>query len=493
MINRVLMFGLVTVAAFLTPLSFADAAKRIPHYFPEGLETTTDPVGQWSLVLETFKATSRCQKPDATAWPVLSVGTIKETRDINDKKVTFHFDPWTRERDGKIYYTDFCGRKRVTEAEFAIARESLIAHYVAGVKGAYEYHKNLESDIVKAIAGSEKITETNVRANLAKFVPELAHLSPPATFREFLRIPPAPFSENDFVQKEVHFVHALYQGMVIIDTELIFLTLEGQVLDHLTGKPSIAIHELTHGNQKLQSLLDGLEHEYLASIPMLLIPEDQFWFMFHPYVADMREMAWVLFGFDFVQARREIFVFPNDGLNIRINPVKLAENVRKLDAIKAAFSKHYREVALPEIYRRRLFWASLNNKLQDNHGVFRVLVMMDFDPTILNGHASTMEFLQTNEALILSMAEKAFKESGIVGSSGPTALRKYSESDISTLRLLMRVTGMNEEALRRLAAKYHLDVTVLSNVSPREAFNIILPILRAEHNGRLPFEQENVK
>lgn len=490
--RRALTLALIIAAALIAPAR-SSGAGTLPHYFPEGLETTTNPVAQWALIFETIKATALCQTAPVGASPVFNARTIKEVHVIKGKKVTFHFDTYTRQADGKIYYTDYCGRKEITEAQFDVARKDWLRYYADGAEGTYEYHKNVEPDIVSAIALSEKKTEAEIRAELDKPVPELVHLSPPVTFREFLGIPAAPTSVSDFVQTEVHIVHAQYFGMVLIDTELVYLTPQGRMLDYLHGKPSVAVHELTHGNQKLQSLMDGLDKEYLASLPMILIPEDKFWFVFHPYVKDMREIAEVLFGFNFTQARKEIFGFEYDGINRQLSEAKLVEYTAQIDRIKAVLSQHYREVALPEIYRHRLFWASLNNKLLDDRAVFRILAVKDFDLTGLGGHAKTMEWLQTHEPEIKEMFDKAFKESGKRDSLASLSSGNQKPRDMSSLRLFMNMTGLSEERIRELAKKHNLDLAKLAAMSEEEALDVILPILRAERNARYPTLKENVQ
>jgi hypothetical protein len=488
------LFALITTAflALMLPISAgAMKAEVLPHYFPPGLLTTTKASDQWAILFDTLKTTNLCQRAGSESQMVINTRTIREIREVYGKKVTFYFDLWTKERDGKIYYADFCGRKLVTEEEFAVAKEDIIAYYIAGVREAYEYHKNIETDIVKAIAQSEKTSEQDVRAELDRIVPELAHLSPPVTFREALRIPQAPFSPADFVQTNVHYVHAPYWGMVIVDSEIVFLTPQGRIIDHLIGRPSVVAHELTHGNQKLQTLLDGIDHEYLASIPMLLVPEDKFFFMFHGYVKEMREIAEVLFGFNFKQARDEIFTFRMEGINVRVNEEKLNEYAAKLDSIKEALSVHYRVTVLPELYRHRLFWSSLNSKLQDDHGVFRILAMMDFDPTSLDGHAKTMEWLATREDEIKQMADTAFKNSGV---GADTKNAKGGRRDNATsLRRLMVVTGLTEERALELAKRHDIDLAKLSRASDEEVLNTILRVLRAERNMIKPTNKEGMR
>jgi len=469
----------VFLALVLSPFAYAKPAAELPHFFPAGIATTTVPSEQWSRYKEYLKQSSSCQVPNEKSPAVSYYGSMKVTRKIQGKDVVFSFDPWRRELDGKIYYSDYCGRRLVSEHEFKVASEWLINHYIQGAHEVFVFHKDLDATIIANIAKAEKKTEAEVRKALDAPVPELADLSPPVSFREFQQIPAAPLTERDFVQTEVHFAHAEFLGAVWLNTELVFLTLQGAMMDFLIGRPSVVIHELTHGNEKLQDLVFGqaLDVEYLASIPEMLLDEDQMSLMFHSYFKTAREMIRVTSGFDFVQVRKEVILFNHDGASLRVDPVALDKYARQLDDIKRAYSKHYREYVLPELYRNKIYWASLNNKLMDSRGMLRVMAMQTFDPTILGGHAPTMKWLGEHNDEIMVMANSAFKKSNGEDSSDADGNMKGRKS---SLRALMHLTGLDEEALREIAEKYHITKADVAGLTEAQLLEKFFPIFAKE-------------
>jgi len=349
---------LMSVLVLFGSIAFAAPAKadELPSFFPPGISQVKSPHEQWERYLEYLKATSVCHSPNENSPPVSYSGNMKIVRETFGKKVTYNFDAYRKEADGKIYYSDYCGRKLISEHQWKVDSEWMMSHVSEAVREDYRYYGGIEQAVVKLDAAMKKKPEADVRKELAQVVPELAQLSPPVTFRELQQMPAAPFAERDFVQTEVHFQHAPYFGAVWLNTELVFLTYQGMMFDYIVGKPVVAMHELVHGNEKFQDwvMSDMMDFELLASINMMLIPEEQMSLMFHSYAKEWREMIRVVFGFDFAQARKDIVVFNHDGANIRINTQKFDEYAGKLTAVKAAMLAHYRDRVLPELYRNQI-------------------------------------------------------------------------------------------------------------------------------------------
>jgi len=451
--------------------SFASDDK-LPHYFPDGIENITVPALQWEAYARYFNATANLQ-PGRGAAPATDVRSIKLTRKIAGKKVKIVFGPWKRTDDNQIVFYYFGGQKYVSEVEFEFVVQDFVKQSERAVDKLYNYYKGLKKDVVKILADQEKKSEEEMDLWLDQPVPE----SPSITFRELLQLP-RKLKKSDFVPyNEIHFGYGRYLGAAWLNSGLVYITLQARIADELIGQPSVVMHEYIHSNPILQNfpLSEAIDLELMASVPMMLLPEDKIHLPFHGYMRDVREIFHVFLGFDFEQARKEIFL-DLDGFNQRINVEKFNEYYGKLEKGKKEFLPFFREEVLPKYYVEQIFWTSLNEKLVDTRGIFRIMMALNYDLTILGGREKTMKWLETNKPKIGRMAHKAFEASG-----GPRKEDKKGNIQ-AAISFIASFTGIDQKELLRLAEKYDVREADIKGKSFAELMELFLSIMDREQH-----------
>lgn len=473
--KEALLLGLIILFATSPP---ARAADQVPHYFPDGIERLNEPAQQWEAYLRYMNATDICRGTvgsDVNATRDFSRAITVE-RVFEGEKVTFYFEPWVRVK-GKIVFYDFCGKTTVSEAQFQAVVDDFIGQFAQAIELGYDYHKELETVAVKAKAKRVGKSEEELRALLDKPVPD----APGVTYRELQQLP-RPVKKSDFVPREVHFGYTPYFGVAWLNTETLWVTPQARIMDYLFGKPSVLLHEMTHANNNLQSypLSNGIDVELLASTPEMLFDEDHISLSYHGYSRDTRDMVYVFFGFNFAQVRKEILIYDYAG-NMKFDTAKFNEYFLKLQEVKKELRKAYLRT-LEEYYSDQVFWTSFNEKLQDTRAVFRVMMSLNYDPTILNGHAETMKWLKTHHDEIMRMANQAFQNSGGESDDGESTAAKRLPAGMN-IRMLEQFTGLSREEMLKLAKKYDIDVNDLKSKSNAEVIRIYLQIMERERAG----------
>ncbi|HXV26437.1 MAG TPA: hypothetical protein VD862_00180 [Candidatus Paceibacterota bacterium] len=465
-------FAVLAVLPALLAVPSFSAAQTVPHYFPDGIERLSEPARQWEAYLRYMNATDICRGTlgaDAT-FPRDFSRAITVERVYEGKKVTFYFEPWVRTGD-KIVFYDFCGQRTVTEAEFQVVVDDLVSQFEKAVQMGAEYYRELEKLAVRARAKRIGMSEGDLRARLDQPVPD----APNVTYRELQQLP-RPMTKADFVPREVHFGYTPYFGVAWLNTGVLWVTPQSRIVDYLYGHPSVLLHEMTHANANLQSypLSNGIDVELIASIPEMLLDEDHISLMYHGYLADVRDMVNVYFGFDFAQVRREVVVFDHVR-NLRIDTAKFNEHVGKLIEVRRELRKAFLKT-LEEFYSDQVFWTSFNEKMQDTRAVFRVMMAFAYDPTIAGGHAETMKFLQRNHRKIMQMANEAYRKSG--GESGSGESRRGPSQ--ASLDLLEQMSGMSRDDMLRLARKYRITEDDVRDKSFPELVDLYMRIMEME-------------
>ena len=396
------------------------AVKQLPFYFPPGVIQTTDVIKQQAEYARYAMATNQCFH-NATPFPLSSIvdpdsirikTDIDSTSSVTDSraKMEIVLDHFVRVGD-KIRVTTLCDQKLITEEELKVVVDDILSIVPAAAYGIdFDYYKSVTDDAIRARAGKLGLTEDEFRKQLDEKDPNYD-----ITFREINRIP-AAMRRSDFVPRELHlgynpqFLGAL--GVTWLNTGVVYYNPQARVLDYLIGKPVVLAHEFIHANVNLQKfpLSDGFDTELFASIPDMLLPEDQMNFFFHPYPEDIRELAWIYFGFNFKQVQKEIVRFDFGG-PVWVDEVKYRQYFKELERIKAEMLSFFRDVVIPEFYSDPLWWSAMNDRRGDRNSVFRIMMANHFDPTILGGHAETMKWLLPRTDVAIEMARKAHEAS----------------------------------------------------------------------------------
>lgn len=474
-----ILFGLIAFVVFLFAPQALQAQSRVPHYFPEGIEKVTDPASQYEAYLRVLNVTSSCRSAlNDHSYARLMENNPKVEIEVAGKKTVLVFDAWIKSGNNIVFY-DFCGQKVITPDEFNVVVKDLEAQVRLAVDKAHDYYDDFEERAVKARARNLGVSEGELRNLLDKPVPRV----PQITYRELHQLP-RPSKKSDFVPKEVHlgYMEEGILGAAWLNSGVTYDMIQGRLADVVIGEPSVLTHEFTHANTNLQRLplSDGFDVEMAASIPEMFWPEDKISLSRHGYLHDVREMIRVFFGYNFEQASSEVFLW-NYGGNIKIDRAKFNQYSDKLADIKKEMLTFFREKAIPEFYSDPVGWTSLHEKLQDSRGVFRIMMALNYDPTILEGHAKTMVFLETNREKIKRMAHEAFLESGKPSDEGEGDSNLISEISI---RNLEKVFGMSREEMMSLARKHGIKPESLKDKSFPQMFKILLSVIEKERGSK---------
>jgi hypothetical protein len=474
----ILIFGLISVTSTVHAQS-----KKVPHYFPDGIETLTDPADQFEAYRRYINAASICTEVTPGTFPRMFSNSVTLERTIKGKKVTFIFDPWVRTKDGRIVFYDFCGQHYITQEQLDVVVEDEIRQVTRAMDIKHEYYKDLAKRAEDSWVAAQKKaqpdrSEDELRALLNQKVPE----TPSITFRELNLLPPQ-IKESDSIPREIHVGYISALGEAWLHSGVVYTAIQARILDELHGSPDIMVHEFTHADPNLQTMLlgDGIDLELMASVQMMMFEWNKTDLFSHHYTADLREMLWVKFGYDFEQARDEIFMFPHDG-NQRINRAKLNEHMQTLEKIKAACREFFRNTLIPEFYARPHYWTSMHDAMGDDKGVFRIMFALYFDSTLLGGHSETMRWCQTNEPLIKRAMYDAWqKRLRDVRAEDEKNVRDVSSAAIRQLEQRYKI---NRADALRLAQKYHITKEQLQQLPLPDAFQLIEDILVRERASK---------
>lgn len=458
----------VVLFFFFSPVS---GQSRLPHYFPEGIETIQEPARQWEAYLRYINAVSNYI--DKGKAPRIFAFSMRREQKVNGKKITFIFDPYVRTQEGKISFFSFGSQKIISEEEFRVAADYFIRQFKIAAEYVFEWNRELFLRAVKARAEAFDITADSLMLMLESRVPGGGDI----TWREMLFLPKKITSSD--LPDEVHLGYGSFLGAAWLHSGVIYITIPAMVVDHLFGVPLVMIHEIIHSNPELQNypLSNWIDLELLASIPEMLLSNDKISLIYHSYLRELRESLEAYFSFDFERARNEVILWDH-ARNFRIDVDKFNENAEKLEIIKKELLWFFKEIAVPEYYGDPIYWTSVNDKLVDDIGVFRIMLSLHYNPTLLDGEEKTMKWLKTNESKIKEMALEAFRKSG-----KPGILINEEDKKLEQISVFMkRVWGIDEKTLRRLGERYGIRPEEFIGKDITEVLDIILYILEQENN-----------
>lgn len=473
--KRMLLIGMLSLMVVSFPIGAA-AQAQVPHYFPDGIERLSEPGDQLEAYKRYIRATNRCRGSEG-AYRSISGDysrAITEVRTIEGKEVSFYFEPWIKLDDGGIVYYDFCGQEEITDEQFQVVKNDIYEQFDRAVDLGFDYYEDIEELAVSARAVRIGVTEADFRARLDEEVPE----APGVTYRELQQLP-RPMTRADFVPNEVHIGYGWWLGVAWPNGGVMWITPQARILDYINGEPQVLLHELVHTNANLQNfpILDGVDAELIASIPSKLLDSDYIRFHLHGYMRTVRNMVEVYFGYDFKRIDNEIFEYNHAG-NWKMAREKTNEYLAMQAQIKPELRKAFKRV-LQVYYSDPIAWAALHDKLGDSRGVFHIVMSMLYDPTIVENHRKTMEFVLKEKPEIKRMAHKAYQESGKADNSDSNDFP--FNGNIDTLEML---TGMNQEELLRLAEKHGINVNDLRGRTPGELIGLYMNIMDRENADR---------
>lgn len=474
--------GLISLFLLFVFASSAQAqrpVRQLPHYFPPGIVTDTKtPTEQWAEYLRWVGAVQSDFYGDIHWRSRLIADGIRVEKTIDGKKFPMVLDHYTRLADGRIRFVSYSGSEIITEDQLKVVIGHTFNETVKAIDANFAFYQDLRERALKSVSEAVNIPVSELERLLRQEVPE----NPKFTFEEFFWLP-KKMEKKDFVPRELHIGYgpdvwgAL--GWAWLDTGLVYLNPMAQVLDYLIGKPVITQHELVHANKVLQSFpfSEAFDVELAASIPEMLTQGDYIHLQFHSYVEDLREMAWVFWGYDYKRLRREIIKFDAAGV-LMIDEQRFNEASALLETVKAEYMKFFPK-AIGEFYGKMMFVAALHDKLVDRRAIWRIMMRKEYEPTILGGKENTARWLSANEGNIREDALKAWEESG--KPSGDNTVQ------METFYSFARVLGIdpNDRAqLKRLAKQFNINPEDLQKMDQEQMLELARKILNTKYQQK---------
>lgn len=224
-----------------------------------------------------------------------------------------------------------------------------------------------------------------------------------------------------------------YGGMANFKTpgteRIVFLDLLGLVMWYTTKWPLVE-HELVHTNPYLQSVPIAYYYdvEMWAGLTTDLDQGGLTEFLFHPYIAVVRDMVRTFFGYDFEEVRRRIFPGEFVVRDVREREFRLhAAEVKRIRDELMGFIKAPRDGFMVEFYTNPYYWLAVNTKFCDTAAVWRILFALRYEPAglfdpnkkdkegnVISPVHQTKAWLMKEEEAgrIRRLAEKAMKRTG---------------------------------------------------------------------------------
>ena len=335
---------------------------------------------------------------------VVSTDSVTE----NPAKMTMVFDHYIQLGNGTIRYTDMCHTEILTPEQFAVVRDGLRKQAVDAAQRDYDFYVIIYEKSIEARAVKLGISKEELVKSLDEKVPGYN-----VTWREVHRIP-KPMHPSDFVPRELHLgfnppLNGIL-GVTWLNTGVIYYNPDAWITDALNGIPKVMQHEEVHGNINIQKwpLSEAFDVELIASIPEMLYPENQTDFPSHGYAKDIRELAQIYYGMDWVEMQKQIVKFDFAG-NIVYDDAKYLYYYKQIDQIKAEMLKFFVDVTIPEFESDPVWWSAINDIRGDNNTVFRITMADHYQICSLGGCAASAEWLETHKDEINEIAQKAFE------------------------------------------------------------------------------------
>jgi hypothetical protein len=447
---------------------------KLPFYFPEGVVQTADPVKQMQEYVRYITATyykfqgrgERSSRLIPGSDSIVVETNIDSTTSIASDKVQkckIVLDHFVRMPDGRIRVTQLADQFYITEEELRVVVDDLTALIKQASEGNFEFYKDLADTAMKARAAkiltptksltdtsmkspTESVGVTAVSTELIAFKKMLEDKDPiyqEVTIRD-LHYLPKPVRVSDFVPKELHLGYNVelegILGVCWLNSGVIYYNPQARILDYLTGRPKVLQHEMVHCNYNLEKFpfASGFDAELFAMFPEVFFEENKTDLFFHHYCADLRELCEIYFGFDFTEARKQIFKYNLAGSTI-IDEAKYKEYFAKVEDIKKELAHVVKNYIIPEFYSDPLWWSSMNDKLRDKNSLFWIMMAKHYKPTILgtskeNSARETSIWISAHHEEIMQMAKKSYNGSGMDGKlSIVVGGQKFSQSLIREL------------------------------------------------------------
>jgi hypothetical protein len=450
------------VLSILCLAAFPAFAKELPHYL-KGWDRPDDELTKLEKLFSALTVTSEAATPTLTVYNNCEKMTVV----VAGKKCTIYFNHYFRENDNTVAYFGTDGMKKLSNHEFDLVKKDIADVLKDAAEKTYFTHRRLTGLAIEAAAKSRGITVDEMKKILEGSTAGVSNA-------DILHIP--ILTKADFVPRELHFTPIEAWGLTYLSSGIVMYNPQARLVDYLTGEPTIMKHELNHLSSKLQGLpfVWRFDAELMASLATSLHPSVyKLDFLKHSYLTELRKMVKIMYGFDSERAMSEIFTFNMSG-SFKINKEALEKHAKSMTAISIELQREIEEKIFPEFYGNMFYWLAVNNIMMDQTAMMKIILARDYDPTILGGRDATASWLDSNDAVIKEIADKAMAKSKEKSDLQIPELGRI----ITRAKALAGVLGIDEQtAIERLEKKYNLkaeDVLKMNEEQLDKLFNDIL-------------------
>src|SRR5271157_338046 len=432
-------------------LPTAQSTDGLPFYCPAGICHTSDPLKQGEEIMHALQATWVCSQgqgsgisfrlnpdPDSDTFKTNVVSTSSVTE--NPAKLTVVLDHYITLPDGTVRATSLCNQQIITKAQEKVVLDDLVKVTLEAAHVDHEYYVVTYDLAIAARAAKLGIPVKDLVAQLDEKVPGYD-----ITFRELHHLP-KPMKESDFIPRELHLGYNPPLGGILgvtwLNTGIIYYNPEARMLDFVSEVPAVMGHEMVHGNVNIEKfpMSEAFDAEFMACLPMMLMPSNITDLPDHGYLKELREIDEIYFGFDFKQMEKDIFKYDLEG-NTVYDVANYKYYYGLLQTIKKENLDFFQHVSIPEFYSDPIWWGAVNDIRGDDNSVFRMTMALHYNPTLLGGSQKTMEWLEAHKDEINEIAKKAFAAGMAPKSNGmmmdnvpPQMIALYERSFTATER-----------------------------------------------------------
>jgi nicotinamide mononucleotide adenylyltransferase len=380
--------------------------KCIPHYL-EGVKSPADPLENMIEKARVYKS-MEAKYPHKTTKPPIN-GSIEVRKKIKGEEVVLIFPNYVRQKDGKVRHYHAAGMDTYSAKEFqCVVRDQTEYLNRAAKLDMKDYIKMFDKVIEaqdkelkeKGALKKNQNLKDLLDKNVSDYLPGYKGLK----IKDILHTP--DLTIQDFIPTRYYFGDFEALGVNYTDSGIVAINPKARVFDYITGVPITLMHEMTHRNQKLQHspLMYKLDAELWASLPELP-HEDLMHFLHHPYVKDIRKVAKICFNFDSKLAEVDI-TYLDTIMGKEFDEKKVREYINKVDKIRKAVVDVAFNEYLTEFFTHPDHYMAFNDILKDKNATFKLIMYMNYHPTLLGGPEKTRDFVMENEEFSKKLARE---------------------------------------------------------------------------------------
>jgi len=454
------ILGCITLIVALN-FGSAEAAKwpdvcqgKPPHYLV-GYKQTSDQIEVFQQLYQVYRAS--WADSGTRGYRAANFGEKTEMVFYSHKVILYL--PAYRRMGNTVYFHTASGVTPLTNEEFECVKADLYEYIKTSIDADYEDHKAITTGGIESFAKRNGKTPDEVRALLAKSVPEYG-----TNYADILKIP--QLEPIDFINgvKYMYFAPMRTCNAAVYLKTIVAFTPCLRRADFVMGHNETMKHELIHANAKLQGYPIGwyVNVELLAALlPFLEHPASPDTFFYHTYLMTPWEALKVFGCFDIEKVRNEIFRYrvPFDGaaMNEEVLRAYLPEINRA-----AQWLRESGLAVLAEYYSDPHVWATINNISYDDDMFYKVIMSKLYEPTCLGGHAKTTLFILKHTDESKDVARRAWEQ---VGKEKVTS-DQHRAKMIADFKRLAETLGFTHKMLMQAARFYGVKPQDLDRLDP---------------------------